>query len=250
MLMRALNMFDVPMGELLIYTGTTPPALTWTAEGVAVTDNTTPVFGLVEAGPKTINSVFSFSSAMAKVAGPEAEMEFMRWIDQLMYESWITAALVGDGTANEPTGILRSATIPKSDYGAALTEANIRAAQTLLRTQKGVGMDPLWILSEAWATAAIDGGWASATSPHGGVVLPDDAGNGIPYIIVQALATVGAVVDPGIMCYRDQFWLPTWGMTVTRFPDPNTADTKYRMQLACEAIQTQEHLIRDQPHLI
>ena len=52
------------------------------------------------------------------------------------------AALVGDGSMNRPTGILRNTSIHKVDYGAALTQAHIRAVRDRLRTQKGTGEDP------------------------------------------------------------------------------------------------------------
>ena len=190
MLIDALNVVPIPRGEFLVYSGDTAPATLWTAEGAPLVDNTTPTIGRVEADAKTVSSVFEFSSSLAKAGGPEAEMEFQRWVDELLYEAWVSAALVGDGTMDRPTGILRNAGIHTIDYGAALTQAHIRAVRDRLRTQKGTGEDALWILSEAWASAAIAGGWASETSAHGGVLLQDNAGNGLPYLIVQGLTRI------------------------------------------------------------
>ena len=119
----------------------------------------------------------------------------MRWVDSILYEEWVGAALVGDGTMDRPRGILRNPGVHTIDYGAAVTEAHIRAVRDRLRTQKGTGEDPLWILSEAWASAAITGGWASETTPHGGVMLQDNAGHGIPYIIVQDLTSVDKTIE-------------------------------------------------------
>ena len=236
-LMNMLNVVAVPAGEMLVYSGDTAPATIWAAEGAALADATTPTIGRVEAGALSVSSVFEFTSSLAKAGGPEAEAEFMRWVDALLYEAWISAALVGDGTMNRPTGILRNAGIHTIDYGAALTQAHIRSVRDRLRTQKGTGMDPLWILSEAWAAAAIAGGWASETTPHSGVLLQDNAGNGLPYIIVQGLTSVVADRnDPAILGYASEFILPTWGMVVTRFPDPATLQMQFRLELICNAV--------------
>ena len=238
-LLDALNVVPIARGELLVYSGDTAPATLWTAEGAALVDATTPTVGRVEAGPRTVSAVYEFSSALAKAGGPEAEMEFMGWVDALLYEEWIGAALVGDGTMDRPTGILRNTSIHKIDYGAALTQAHIRAVRDRLRTQKGTGEDPLWILSEAWASAGIVGGWLSETGSHSGIVLPDAGGNGIPYIIVQDLATIAGVAeDPAVLGYASEFVLPTWGMVVTRFPDPATLQVKFKLENICSAIQT------------
>ena len=317
-LMDALNVVPIARGELLVYSGDQAPVPIWTAEGAALVDNTTPTVGRVEAGPKTVSSVYEFSSALAQAGGPEAEAEFMGWVDQILYEEWIGAALVGDGTMDRPRGILRNPAVHTIDYGAAVTEAHIRAVRDRLRTQKGTGEDPLWILSEAWASAAITGGWASETTPHGGVMLPDNGGNGIPYLIVQGLTSVAKIIDytllaadvnggalvdlagkmqgqgfstmpipvvsggsgagatidaitvngfgsitsvtwdnnganyvagdtitltqnvddPAILGYASEFILPTWGMVVTRFPDPATLQVKFKLENICSAVQS------------
>ena len=102
MLMDALNVVPIPRGELLVYSGDQAPVPIWAAEGAALVDGTTPTVGRVEAGPKTVSAVYGFSSALAAASGPEAEMEFMGWVDQILYEAWIGAALVGDGTMDRP----------------------------------------------------------------------------------------------------------------------------------------------------
>ena len=330
MLMDALNVVPIPRGELLVYSGDQAPVPIWAAEGAALVDNTTPTVGRVEAGPRTVSAVYEFSSALAQAGGPEAEAEFMRWVDSILYEEWIGAALVGDGTMDRPRGILRNPGVHTIDYGAAVTEAHIRAVRDRLRTQKGTGEDPLWILSEAWASAAITGGWASETTPHGGVMLPDNGGNGIPYLIVQGLTTVaktidytllaadvngGALVDlagkmigqgfsttpipvvsggsgagatidaitvnsvgsvvsvawdnnganyaagdtiltltqtladPAILGYGSEFILPTWGMVVTRFPDPGTLQVKFSTGEHLQRGPEQGQFVRHQPHV-
>ena len=197
MLMDALNVVPIPRGELLVYSGDQAPVPIWSAEGAALVDNTTPTVGRVEAGPRTVSAVYEFSSALAQAGGPEAEAEFMRWVDSILYEA-VDRRRPGGRRDHGQAPRHPAATRPYPhtiDYGAAVTEAHIRAVRDRLRTQKGTGEDPLWILSEAWASAAITGGWASETTPHGGVMLQDNAGHGIPYIIVQDLTSVDKTIE-------------------------------------------------------
>ena len=137
LLMDALNVMPIARGQLLVYSGDQAPVPIWSAEGAALVDNTTPTVGRVEAGPRTVSAVYEFSSALAQAGGPEAEREFMGWVDQILYEAWIGAALVGDGTMDRPRGILRNPGIHLIDYGASVDQAHIRAVRDRLRTQKG-----------------------------------------------------------------------------------------------------------------
>ena len=90
LLMDALNVVPIPRGELLVYSGDQAPVPIWTAEGAALVDNSTPTVGRVEAAlPSAVSAVYEFSSALAQAGGPEAEAEFMRWVDSIFYEEWI-----------------------------------------------------------------------------------------------------------------------------------------------------------------
>ena len=59
--------------------------------------------------------------------------------------------------------------------------------------------------------------------------------NGANYVAGDTITLTQNVDDPAILGYASEFILPTWGMVVTRFPDPGHPAGQ---------IQTGEHLQR------
>ena len=79
---------------------------------------------------------------------------------------------------------------------------------------------PVWLLSEGYRNAAVLGGWATETGVHTGVMLPDDAGGGIHYVVSQHLqhpagadpSTDPEIVDPAILTFGDAWRIPDMGV--------------------------------------
>ena len=195
MLMDALNVVPIPRGELLVYSGDTAPVPLWAAEGAALVDNTTPTVGRVEAGPRPSRRCMSSVRPWPRPAGRRPRWSSCAGSIRSCTKSgsappwWAT----GPWTGPAASSVTRASIL--IDYGAALTQAHIRAVRDRLRTQKGTGEDPLWILSEAWASAGIVGGWLSETGSHSGVMsYRTPAATGSRTSSVQGLTTVAKTI--------------------------------------------------------
>ena len=97
----------------------------------------------------------------------------------------------------------------------------------------------MWLLSEGYRNAAVLGKWATETGVHTGVMLPDDAGGGIPYVVSQHLqhpagtdpSTDPEVVDPAILLYGDSWRVPIWGLMASQHMQPDVNIDQYALEL-------------------
>ena len=207
-----------------------------------MTNTAAPTLGTLSVKPLTVFGHYDVTSTLAH----SSESGFMNWLRDsladLLHNQLVAALFDGDPTDNKIEGFLRKTGYPTVYFGAALTEASIRSCVSLLRTNLGVGTMPVWLLSEGYRNAAVAGGWASETGVHTGVMLPDDAGGGIHYVVSQHLQhpagadplTDPEVVAPAILCYGDSWRIPIWGLMASQHMQP---DRHYRSVRVGAAVQ-------------
>ena len=96
------------------------------------------------------------------------------------------------------------------------------------------------------AGATID---AITVNSVGSVVSVAWDNNGANYAAGDVTLTQ-TLADPAILGYGSEFILPTWGMVVTRFPDPATLQVKFSTGEHLQRGAEQGQFVRHQPHLI
>ena len=242
-----LGVDEVRAGESKQYWGETLPETGWVVEGGELTNTAAPTLGTMSVLPKNVFGRYDVTSSLMHLGEPG----FLGWLQDsmadLLDEQLVAALFDGALASNQIQGFLRKTGFPTVYYGDALTEANIRSCVSLLRTNKGVGTMPVWLLSEGYRNAAVAGGWASETGVHTGVMLPNDSGEGIHYVVSQHLrhpagtdpAADPEIVNPAILCYGDSWKIPFWGLLVSQFMDPSMARTQYKMELLVNSVPLQ-----------
>ena len=238
MVLEYLGMDDVRVGEDKSYWGEVLPQTGWTVEGGVLTNTAAPTLGTLSVKPLSLFSRYDVTSTLAHTS----EMGFMMWlrdsVEDLLSNQLVAALFDGDPADNKIEGILRKTNLPTIYFGAALTEASIRNCVSLLRTNLGVGERPVWLLSEGYRNAAVAGKWASETGVHTGVMLPDDAGGGIHYVVSQHLAAAG-VTDPAILLFATSWRVPIWGLMASQHQQPDNLIDQYALELLCNSVPLQ-----------
>jgi HK97 family phage major capsid protein len=138
-------------GNLSFTSMTTRPTATWKPE-VGDLDKSNAKFAVEDFAPKRLGTYLVQSKLFLRQTAPSIEQKIREEIIYSITEGVDVAAIVGTGASNQPTGILNIAgtnAIALGANGAALTRANLVAAETTIAALNLNTTNYAWLINAA-----------------------------------------------------------------------------------------------------